>query len=90
MTKATTIINYYIENGGNFKEIPNLLNLWPIYNNNKLETLIDEIIKNNPNVIKEIKKGKKKALGFLIGQLKKIDKNIESKEAMELFIEKIN
>ncbi len=88
-TKVTTIIDYYIENGGEIKEIIDLLGLWPTYDTGVLEAMIDEVISNHPKAVEEILAGKAQAFGFLIGQLKKIDKNIDSKEAMELLKEKI-
>jgi aspartyl-tRNA(Asn)/glutamyl-tRNA(Gln) amidotransferase subunit B len=36
---------------------------------NELKTIINEVIKENPKVIQEIKNGKKKAIGFLVGQV---------------------
>ena len=37
----------------------------------KLKKLVDEVIKENPEAIESIRKGKKKAVGFLIGEVMK-------------------
>ncbi|MBO8158731.1 Asp-tRNA(Asn)/Glu-tRNA(Gln) amidotransferase subunit GatB [Thermosyntropha sp.] len=36
-----------------------------------LKAIIEEVIKNNPKVVEDYKSGKKKALGFLVGQVMK-------------------
>ena len=88
-TKVTKIIDYYIENNGDIKDIITKLKLWPTYDTKKIEELIDKIIKENLKAVQQIKDGNNKAIGFLIGQLKKIDKNIDSKEAVSILKTKI-
>ena len=88
-TKVAKIIDYYIENDGNLKDIITKLNFWPTYDTQKIEELVSKVIEENPKVAQQIKDGNDKAIGFLIGQLKKIDKNIDSKEAVSLLKEKI-
>ena len=88
MTKVSKVINHFIKFGGKIKNIIEELSLWPTHDN-KLEEIVDKVIADNPKIIEQILGGKKKALGSLIGQLKKIDKNINSKEAMDLLKEKI-
>ncbi len=88
-SKVSTAIDHFIKNGGKIKEIITELGLWSTYDN-KLEEMVDKVIEDNPKIVEQILGGKKKALGSLIGKLKQVDKNIDSKEAMELLKEKIN
>jgi aspartyl-tRNA(Asn)/glutamyl-tRNA(Gln) amidotransferase subunit B len=88
-TKVSKVINYYMENNGEIKDIITKLDFWPTYDTGKTESLIDEVIKENQEVVQQIKDGNNKAIGFLIGQLKKKDKNIDSKEAVTLLKNKI-
>ena len=60
------------------------------YDTQKTEELIDKIIEENSEAVQQIRDGNNKAIGFLIGQLKKIDKNIDSKEAVSLLKDRIN
>jgi Asp-tRNA(Asn)/Glu-tRNA(Gln) amidotransferase B subunit len=48
------------------------------------------VINDNPKIVKQILGGKEKAIGSLIGRLKQVDRNIDSKEAMTLLKEKIH
>lgn len=88
-TKVSTVIDHFIKNGGKVKEIIDKLSLWPTCDD-KLEKMVDKMIEDNPKIVEQILGGKKKALGSLIGRLKQVDKNIDSKEAMGLLKEKIN
>ncbi len=88
-TKASKVIDHFVEFGGEVKEIIGKLNLWPTYGTSALEAMVDKVITDNPKAVEEILRGKKQALGFLMGRLKQVDKNIDSKEAMSLLKEKI-
>ena len=89
-TKVTKVIDHFIKFGGEVKEIIGSLGLWPTYDTGALEEAVDKVISDNPKTVKEILAGKMKAYGFLMGRLKQVDKNIDSKEAMTLLKEKIN
>jgi aspartyl-tRNA(Asn)/glutamyl-tRNA(Gln) amidotransferase subunit B len=89
-TKVTKIIDCYIEHGDNLKDIITKLNFWPTFDTGKTEKLIDKVIEENPKAVQQIREGNNKAIGFLVGQLKKIDKNIDSKEVVSLLKDKIN
>jgi len=88
-TKTSKVINHVVEFGGEVKETITELGLWPTLDSG-LEEMVDEVIANNPKVIEQILAGKKKAIGSLIGQLKQVDKNIDSKEAMEILNDKLS
>lgn len=78
-----------MENGGEIKESITQLGLWPTYDD-KLEIMVDKVLQDNPKIVEQILGGKEKAIGSLIGKLKQVDKDIDSKEAMGLLKEKIN
>ena len=87
-TKVSKVIDYFVKSGREIKDIITELNLWPTYDN-KLEAMVDKVISNNPKIIEQILAGKEKAISSLIGQLKQVDRNIDSKEAIALLKEKI-
>ena len=57
-----------IKQGGKPEEIIKSKGLEKISDEGQLESIISEIIKNNPKVIEDYKKGKENALQFLVGQ----------------------
>lgn len=88
-TKVSKVINSFMIDKREVKDIITELNLWPTYDNPKLQKMVISVVNDNPKVIEQIRQGKKKAVGFLIGQLKKQDSNIDTKEAMSLIEEQI-
>jgi len=87
-SKVSKVIDYYIEHGGDIKTTISILDLWPKYDDG-LEPLVDQVISENEKIVEQIKGGKHKAIGSLIGKLKQLDKSIDSKEAMKLLKEKL-
>ena len=83
-TKVSKVINSFMAQPREVKSIITQLRLWPTYDNSKLQEMVIAVMRDNPKVVDDIKQGKKKAVGFLIGQLKKQDGNIDTKEAMSL------
>jgi len=63
-----------IETGKEPKIIVEEHGLQQISDEESLSRIVDEIISNNQSVVEEIKAGKEKALGFLVGQVMKITK----------------
>lgn len=56
-----------------------------------IEKKVDEVIKENPEIIEKYKKGKKGVLGFLIGEtMKKLRGKADPKKIRELLIQKID
>ena len=88
-SKVTKVIDHFIKFGGEVKDIIGQLGLWPTYDDGTLAKAVDKVIADNPKVVEQILAGKEKAIGSLIGQLKKVDKNIDSKEAMLLLKERV-
>ena len=63
-----------IETGKEPKIIVEERGLQQISDEESLSRIVDEIISNNQTVVEEIKAGKEKALGFLVGQVMKVTK----------------
>jgi Asp-tRNA(Asn)/Glu-tRNA(Gln) amidotransferase B subunit len=63
------ILKEMIKTGENAQKIIENKNLMQISDSQKLNTIINNVIKENPKVVQEIESGKKKAIGFLIGQV---------------------
>jgi len=63
-----------IETGKEPKIIVEEHGLQQISDEESLSRIVDEIISNNQSVVEEIKAGKEKALGFLVGQVMKVTK----------------
>jgi len=56
-----------------------------------IESVVDKVIANNPNVIEDYKKGKKSALTFLVGQVMKETKGkANPKMVNELLTKKVS
>ena len=83
------VIDSFIIDRREVKDIITELKLWPIYDDAKLKEMVISVMIDNPKVVDDIRQGKKKAIGFLIGQLKKQDSNIDTKESMNLIEENI-
>ena len=88
-TKVSKVIDSFMSDKREVKEIITELKLWPTYDDGQLEEMVKEVINDNPKVVDDIRQAKKKAIGFLIGQLKKQDSSIDTKEAMHLIEENI-
>ncbi|MFC1510649.1 Asp-tRNA(Asn)/Glu-tRNA(Gln) amidotransferase subunit GatB [Candidatus Omnitrophota bacterium] len=71
---AKDVLRFCIETGKTPEAIINEKGLAQVSDEGSLNTLIDEIIKNNPNVVQEVRDGKQSAIGFLIGQAMKQSK----------------
>lgn len=87
-TKVAKVIDEYMLTPNNVKDIITELDLWPKLDNSNLDKIVDEVMAENQKAVQEIRDGKNKAIGFLIGKLKQIDKNVDTKEAIELIREK--
>lgn len=65
------------------KENPNYQ---PLTDENEIEKIVDQVLKENPQSIQDYKNGKDKALAFLVGQVMKITKGKASPEIVNKFI----
>ncbi len=71
---AKNIFKDLIEKGGDPEAIVKEKGLMQISDEGELATLVNEILDNNPQSIQDIKDGKDRALGFLVGQAMKVTK----------------
>ncbi len=65
------------------KENPNYQ---PITDEAEIEKIVDQVLKENPNSIKDYLSGRDKALAFLVGQVMKITKGKASPGIVNKFI----
>lgn len=71
---AKTVFEEMLETGKNPDTIINEKGLRQVTDTGAIESIIDEVIKNNPKSVEDYKNGKDKALKFLIGQVMKESK----------------
>lgn len=69
--QAKDIIPYIITNGGSVSDAINSLGLSQITDSKYLQDIVDDVIKNNPESIKDYKDGKDRAIKYLMGQIMK-------------------
>jgi aspartyl-tRNA(Asn)/glutamyl-tRNA(Gln) amidotransferase subunit B len=63
----------------------------PLNDENQIEKIVDQVLKENPKSIEDYKNGKDKALAFLVGQVMKITKGKATPEIVnKLILKKIN
>ncbi|MEK7652730.1 MAG: Asp-tRNA(Asn)/Glu-tRNA(Gln) amidotransferase subunit GatB [Patescibacteria group bacterium] len=83
---AKNILLIMYKNGGSPKKIAKENNLLQISDKKELENIVKEIIKDNPEVVEEYKKGKKSSLQYLIGQgMKKSNGSANPEVLKEIF-----
>jgi aspartyl-tRNA(Asn)/glutamyl-tRNA(Gln) amidotransferase subunit B len=66
---AKTVFEEMFNNGSDPEEIIRKKGLEQISDSGELESIIDEVISGNPGPVRQYRDGKKKAIGFLIGQV---------------------
>jgi aspartyl-tRNA(Asn)/glutamyl-tRNA(Gln) amidotransferase subunit B len=71
---AQTVLKEMFRAGTDPSQIIDKKKLKQVSDEGQLENIIEEVIKNNPQVIKDYKKGKKTAIQFLIGQVMRVSK----------------
>ncbi|MFA9558410.1 Asp-tRNA(Asn)/Glu-tRNA(Gln) amidotransferase subunit GatB [Evansella sp. AB-rgal1] len=71
---AKTVFNELIENGGDPEKIVEDKGLVQISDEGAILTMVNEVLDQNPQSIADFKEGKKKAIGFLVGQIMKASK----------------
>lgn len=86
---AKDIIKIMFENGGEPEVIANEKNLIQKNNIEEIKTIVEKIIKNNPNVVEEYKKGKESLLQFFVGQGMKETKGSANPEILKQEILKL-
>src|SRR6056297_1107783 len=88
---AKTVFEEMFYTGKDPEEIVEEKGLKQISDEDKLEKLVEEIIEDNPDVIEDIRNGKDKAIGYLVGQVMKETKGKANPQMVnEMFRDKIN
>lgn len=71
---AQEVLKEMFRTGNDPSQIIDKKKLKQVSDEGQLENIIEEVIKNNPQVIKDYKKGKKTAIQFLIGQVMRVSR----------------
>ena len=88
---AKTVFEEMFYTGKDPEDIVEEKGLKQISDEDKLEELVEEIIEDNPDVIEDIRNGKDKAIGYLVGQVMKETKGKANPQMVnKMFREKIN
>ena len=70
--QAKLVLAYLLENGGEVSASIEFLGLRQISDDASLEKMVHKIISENPSVLADLQQGKKKAFGYLMGQIMKL------------------
>ena len=70
--QAKLVLAYLLENGGGVSASIEFLGLRQISDDASLEKMVHKIISENPSVLEDLQQGKKKAFGYLMGQIMKL------------------
>ncbi|MCP4138006.1 MAG: Asp-tRNA(Asn)/Glu-tRNA(Gln) amidotransferase subunit GatB [bacterium] len=88
---AKKVLQEMLESGKNPETIVEEKGLKQVTDVSSIEPIIDSILANNPQSIEDYKAGKKKALGFLVGQVMKESKGKANPQMVnELLIKKLD
>ena len=88
---AKKVFKELIENGGDAQTIVKEKGLVQISDEGALRAAVDEALNNNPQSIEDFKAGKKKAIGFLVGQIMKATKGQANPQLVnKILVEEIN
>lgn len=68
-TAARTLLTAYWTELIDISEKAKSMGLFQISDETELEKVVDQVVAENPDVIRDIQKGEQKAVGFLIGQI---------------------
>ena len=66
---AKTVFQHMLASGDSPEQIIEQQGLAQMSDSSELETIIDEVLRNNPNEVAKFRSGKKKLFGFLMGQV---------------------
>ena len=79
------VLSLYLDKSGSLKEIISNKGFLQVSDDQQLLTVIDEILRDNPAAVAEIKGGKTNVTGFLVGQaMKKMQGKANPKKLNEL------
>jgi len=87
---ALAILNIMYETGGDPSDIMESEDLSSLSNDDNLEQIIENAIKNNPKVVEDFKSGKINAIKFLVGQVMKETKGrVDANEVNNILLTKL-
>ena len=86
--RGRTVLNEMIAGGEPAEAVMNRLGFRQV-DESELRRLCEELLAANPKIVAEVKTGKTKALGGLVGQAKKRDRNINPARVQEICLELI-
>lgn len=72
--QAKLVLSHLLENGGEVVSVIESLGLRQISDDASLAGMIHKIIEENPSVLEDLRDGKKKAFGYLMGQIMKLSR----------------
>lgn len=73
-TNAKVILGVLVENGGDALTVAKERDLLQVSDEGEIETIVKQVIHDNPQAADDIKNGEIKAIGFLVGQIMKSSK----------------
>ena len=68
-TAARTVFEKLLRSGGQPRQIAEELKLLQVSDEAEIEKIVSKVITENPKVVEDVKAGKDKAIGFLVGQV---------------------
>ena len=86
--RARDVFSHLIKNAGTVEDAVKALGIESV-DSSEIETLCKELLNANPQVIDDVKSGKKQAVGSLIGQAKKKNPNANPKQVRETLLQLI-
>ena len=86
--RARDVFSHLIKNAGTVEDAVKALGIESV-DSSEIETLCKELLDANPQVIDDVKSGKKQAVGSLIGQAKKKNPNANPKQVRETLLQLI-
>lgn len=72
--QAKKVLFHLLEQGGQVSEVIEALGLKQISDDGQLKDMVLQVIRSNPTVLDDLREGKTKALGFMMGQIMKLSK----------------
>jgi len=85
---AKAILVEMVKTGDSPSELAEKLNVLQVSDEGKIEKIVQDIIKANPQAAEDVKSGELKAIGFLVGQVMKVSKGSANPGMAQILIKK--
>jgi len=85
-TAAKDVLWTMLKTSGDPRTIATEKNILQVSDESEIEKIVDEVIKENPKVVTDIKAGQEKAIGFLVGQVMALSKGQANPELAQKII----